>query len=241
MKPIFELTECLSPEDIRLYRTNQLGDADRHRVEDHLLDCPLCQAAVEGQPTESDEAMASIFAKIDARVEQTAAPVRKLPFWTFNRIAATVLFLIVGTAVVWYAQSERGGISPDTNIALRGVAESLAKTSFPEGVDLYNNKNYRASLTYFEKALQEQPEDAVASFYAGLSALETGDLPTAEQYLRQARFNGDQIYEEASWSLVQVYRQLNQSESTKAVLQDLLKLDTPGTRKRAQQMLEELQ
>lgn len=48
MKPIFQIHQCLSEENIKGYLTNRLSEEERFRVENHLLDCPLCSDAVDG-------------------------------------------------------------------------------------------------------------------------------------------------------------------------------------------------
>lgn len=51
--------------------------------------------------------------------------------------------------------------------------------SFPQGVDLYQQKQYAAAVPYFEKAVQEAPNDGKPNYYLGLSYLALGDTKNA--------------------------------------------------------------
>ena len=48
MKEIIVPTPCLTQQEIRNYLQSNTDDEKRYRIENHLLDCPLCNAAVEG-------------------------------------------------------------------------------------------------------------------------------------------------------------------------------------------------
>mgnify|MGYP006299637873 CR=1 FL=1 len=48
METLFESTPCLTDADIRKYVGQDLNPEDRFRVENHLLDCPLCSEALDG-------------------------------------------------------------------------------------------------------------------------------------------------------------------------------------------------
>ena len=102
---VFQSTECLSQEEIRLYLKGELNEAARYRIENHLLDCPLCSDAVEGfaseynfdENRELDELKTAINRKI-------AEPpnLSKSTIFTLNRIAAAIIFLIISSATIFY-------------------------------------------------------------------------------------------------------------------------------------------
>jgi hypothetical protein len=48
MQLLFQEHKCLSEKDIQNYINGQLSTDERHRLENHLLDCPLCDDAVDG-------------------------------------------------------------------------------------------------------------------------------------------------------------------------------------------------
>jgi anti-sigma factor RsiW len=48
---IFQVSNCLGREELRAYLEDPISAEDRRRVENHLLDCPLCSDALEGLET----------------------------------------------------------------------------------------------------------------------------------------------------------------------------------------------
>ena len=48
MEKLFSSSKCLGQDEIQKYLKEQLTNQERFRVENHLLDCPLCTDAVEG-------------------------------------------------------------------------------------------------------------------------------------------------------------------------------------------------
>ena len=53
-KLVFQPLKCLDENDIRLYLSGEVDQSARYRIENHLLDCPLCEEAVEGYAAEYD-------------------------------------------------------------------------------------------------------------------------------------------------------------------------------------------
>ncbi|UYQ94719.1 zf-HC2 domain-containing protein [Chitinophaga horti] len=47
-RDIFVETSCVSQQELLDYLQGRLSDADRHRVEMHVADCPFCSDALEG-------------------------------------------------------------------------------------------------------------------------------------------------------------------------------------------------
>lgn len=47
-RDIFVETSCVSQQELLDYLQGRLPEADRHRVEMHLADCPFCSDAMEG-------------------------------------------------------------------------------------------------------------------------------------------------------------------------------------------------
>ena len=45
---IFMPSQCLAGEEVKAYLDGSISEEGRRRVENHLLDCPLCSDAVEG-------------------------------------------------------------------------------------------------------------------------------------------------------------------------------------------------
>ena len=74
-------------------------------------------------------------------------------------------------------QAKVGPVSP----AVGGTALPAAALgeSFNQGVALYQQRQYAAAIPDFQKAIQENPADANASYYLGASYLGLGDMKNA--------------------------------------------------------------
>ena len=84
-------------------------------------------------------------------------------------------------------------------IALTGCDTALEKYR-KEGVKLYNEQKYDASMVALERALQEDRFDAVSNAYEGLIHEQKGELEQAEYHYRLA-INADPSNEEAKAGL----------------------------------------
>lgn len=95
---------CLSRDEMLDYISGKLNDVQQHHVESHLLDCELCQDAMEGleQLTSTDK-----FKVIDARMQEgidelleqeEQVKVSVLFPW---RMAAAIALIFVSTLVLW--------------------------------------------------------------------------------------------------------------------------------------------
>ncbi|MEM1318755.1 MAG: zf-HC2 domain-containing protein [Bacteroidota bacterium] len=251
MKKILAPSKCLSAETLQAYLKEELDEEQRYEVENHLLDCPLCSAAVEGFAQHYDfEADAQLAELQAARPRAEVAPVVQLPRrrpW-LNRIAAAMLLLIVASAALLYWQSqsnerlyrayyERPG--GELLAALRSAGAS-EQGDFARAIALFNEERYIESLPYFEAYLSEGVEDAAAQFYAGVAHLEAGQPAAATNYLKTARINSDQFYEEASWYLILTKVRMEEREEAKALLKELLKYEEGYYQKQAEGLLEQL-
>lgn len=250
MEKIFTATGCLSRAEIQHYLDDALSKERRFKVENHLLDCPLCAAAVEGfessSTAESEGALDDLYAAIDQRTSfpATEAPTRTIRPW--NRIAAAIAFLIVaGAAWLYFNQTNTDqnylAYFEDATVssAVRGEGSDLLTEDLIAGVRLYEKENYQGSLSFFEDYLETQ-ESGVAHFYAGLSALKTGALGLAEEYLKTARLNEESLYESTTWYLVKIYLDRGESDKAKQLLQELTVVENGFYSEQAQKLLEEI-
>ena len=74
-------------------------------------------------------------------------------------------------------QAKVGPASPASGAAALPVASP--GESFNQGVALYQQRQYAAAVPDFQKAVQENPADANASYYLGASYLGLGDMKNA--------------------------------------------------------------
>ena len=97
-KLVFQPMKCLSQDEIRLYLIGELDESSRYRVENHLLDCPLCSDAVEGFAEnynfDKDEQLDELKKAISKKSIQAPLGSKEI-YWTLNRIADGLLSLSV--------------------------------------------------------------------------------------------------------------------------------------------------
>ena len=252
MKKILTSSECLSEELLQAYLKEQLDEEQRYKVENHLLDCPLCSAAVEGFAQhynfDADEQLAELQR---ARPQESPLRVARLPRrlpW-FNRIAAAMLLLVIAAAAVLYWQSQHNERlyqayyeSPGGELlaALRSGSTS-EQSDFTQAIALFNEERYAESLPYFDAYLAAGPEDAAAQFYAGIALLETGQPAAAADHLRTVRINSEEFYEEASWYLILANVRMEETKEAKDLLGELLQYKNGYYQKQAEELLERLE
>lgn len=237
MKNLFSTTKCLSAQQIEDYLAEKLDPESRFEVENHLLDCELCSAAVDGFAESYDfekdqtlEQLANRFPKSEEAREAQLKPLRRNYRW-LNRIAAAAAIIILPLAawLYWNAQADDRLFysyfeSYDSDyLAVRGVAEEVSPM-LQQAMEVYQQKEYLRSIPLFEAYLTQVPENTIAAFHAGLASLEAGQASKAVQYLEIVRLNDADYYEDASWYLVLAYLQLDQREEARGTLDDLAKI-----------------
>ena len=106
---IFAPTECLSEDILIKYAEGKTTDAEKHTVEKHLIDCPLCSDALEGFAVLKNSRkflshQADLRQRISSRVEAGGGATQNNRFFLFRyrtplAAAASVLILI---SLVWF-------------------------------------------------------------------------------------------------------------------------------------------
>ncbi len=249
---VFQGTKCLNEDEIRFYLNGTLGESSRYRVENHLLDCPLCAEAMEGFANEykfgQDQQLAELKEAIKGKT-RIVPKSREVHFWTINRIAAAILLIIIPSAAwfYWNAQNSEKSYLAELQSSkglienVRGGEEFPAGIQYNEGLEFYRNENYRASLFFFDYLLESEPENSIAHYFAGLSALNLGELEEAIENLSYARFNDEKYYEDATWNLVLANLGLGKKEEAKALIAELLKIEGGFYSDKAEKLLKEIE
>ena len=255
MKKIFNTTPCLSQEEIRQYLAKDLPEDRRYELENHMLDCPLCHDAVEGFAAhynfEGDSQLSEIEETIQLREqaapEAKARPIRRL---LLNRIAASLLFLILATSAILYWQSghqerlyQAYYESPDTDLfaGLRsGSASSDTEGALDQAMNFYKQKAFEQSLPHFEEYFAQSPENATANFLAGTAYLEVNRLASAEEHFHISRINSGVFYEQATWYLALIHIRVGNKEEATVFLNELVKGSQKSYRDKARTLLKEL-
>lgn len=208
MKAIFEDTTCLSMQEIKAYQAGTLNQKQQFRVERHLVDCELCNGAVEGFANSPDEkkdrAQLSILAK------QLGATKSNATSFYVKQVAAILVLAIIGSAFIgyWnYTKSERlfarfyeHPVAVDINLRTpTATAHSIQRA---EAFVAYQHGDYTRASALLEAYLdQVQPLDAEAAFYAGIAYLQVQNYRSAIDWLNKVRINAPKQYEKATWYL----------------------------------------
>ena len=229
MKPIFQIHQCLSEESIKGYLTNRLSGEELHRVENHLLDCPLCTDAVDGY--------AALQADQNAGKEAGRQAVRlQMSNWRFFSAAAAILALIA--AVVWLFPGQPSSeqlytayYSPyDSDLDIRfrqsGETTNPADTPLTKGLRAYAEKDYAGSIPQLEAYLVENPDHLVSRFYLALAKMEEGRDEEAILQFDAVQKAGQEYSEESTWYLALLYVKNDRIDEAKALLNALIR---PGS------------
>lgn len=235
MKPIFQEHDCLSEGAIQEYVNSRLSNTDRHRVENHMLDCPLCSDAVEGYT----------FLKEEKR----PAGARVLNWRLFSMAAAALVLL---AAAVWIYSSPSGeealfaqyyeSYQSDLDIQLRKSGESAqtTNTGLARGLKAYQAKDFSTAIAEMDGFLKENPDHAVARFYLGTAQMADARWTDAEQNLGMVRSTGMEYWEEASWYLALIYVKTSRTESAKETLEALVEPGSGRYYEKAKELLEKI-
>ena len=88
--------------ELRAYAAGTLTPAEQHRVEAHTLDCERCADLVEGfsmsDAATTDQAVASLRTRLQARTGPTAKPASSGWAWPRVAAAAALLGVVAGPA-----------------------------------------------------------------------------------------------------------------------------------------------
>ncbi len=235
-----EIKSCLTETQIKNYISEMLPDKERFGVEDHLLDCPFCADAVEGLSDHYDFEKDSSLEKLDThfeeklrREEALIKPLNAPRLFSINRIAAGILFLLLPLAgwMYWtsnvdqnlYASYMPENAAPSATMRSGGGVVAL-EMPVVQAKKLFAEKRFEASLLACEEVLEKNPQHPLATYYAGLSALESGHSELARHYLSGLRINEPDFYEDATWYLALTEVKAGEKAAAKVLLEELMKL-----------------
>ncbi|HEB62641.1 MAG TPA: hypothetical protein ENI82_05765, partial [Bacteroidetes bacterium] len=178
MKTILRETACLTKKEIQAYLNDALHDDDRYRVESHLIDCPLCNAAVEGFAQQynfgEDKYLEKLETAISSQKEiEEKNAMTNSKFSLMNRVAAAVLLLLIGVASLLYWKNQKPERlflsyfeSLDIDNTLRGTRDNASmKTELDLGIKDLNNHSFEKSIGHLNAFLKENPEHIAANYF----------------------------------------------------------------------------
>jgi len=220
---------CLTKSEIHRYVNKTATKQERFEIENHLLNCNLCDAALEGYTLHADEVYMS-------------SP--KKQFWIYLA-AAILLELITAIAFIGYKNANQPATTfaefyqkPQWDGQSRGENES---DQYTQAIQIYNQGNYAAALSAFEDLIKTNPEDNQLRLYQGIAYLENGNLSLAEDELQTVRINSDIYFEEASWYLALLKVRSKNNVEASHLLEELLNIKNGFYHEQATQLKNELQ
>lgn len=232
MNSIFQQTDCLSPKELENYLQHNLKGAALFKVENHLLDCELCSAAVEGFSSSDDWATElELSQSIDfGAVPETTKVVQMPLIRRAIAVAAMVGLPLVAGLWYWNAQQNERLFSEhyayyesDVTVTTRGDTDNALQIEkqLKAALEAYESKDFQKSQVIFDKLIAKNKEDIVATFYAGLSSLAKEDAKKSIAYLETVRFNSNEYYEASTWYLALANLKIDKKKEAKALLEDL--------------------
>lgn len=251
MNSIFKRRSCLSPWEVRQYLNDELSDEQRYEVENHLLDCELCSAAVDSYAENGDfhtfeEDIQVIQDKVNV---STNALSRRRIAW-INRAAAIVLLLIIGYAAFRYwsaSKHERTFAAffepaPNTYITYRSAGPEAPPMpeELAQALEYYDAEAFELSLPHFENYLEEQPDDLRALLLAASAQLQAGQAERAEQYLLRLEARGETFQGQVPWYMALAYLRQGKMAQARSKLEEVLADQASPFREQAKRLLERL-
>lgn len=221
MKSIFTTSDCLSLQQLQDYQDGRLSKAAQRRVEEHLIDCPLCDGALAGLEQSQDS-------------HQDASQIRSLRFrdkstFRFSRIAAILAIGIVLLAAFWFRPqldnqslfSSYYQVPQPTQVQLRGTPNDEAHQNIQSALAAYQGGKFKLAISLFEQHLETFPGDDQAYLWMSIAHLESGNDEKAIQLLQELKVKGQTYYEKASWYLTLAYIKKGEANLAEEVAKEL--------------------
>lgn len=249
MNPVFAKRGCLSRQELLQYLRGDLGNGQRHEIENHLLDCPLCSAAVEGlAQSENMEEVEEELESLQGLPLRRRAPRPRRTAWA-NRAAAVGLLLLLAYAGYRYwgaTASERlfaAYFQPMENryITLRSAGEPPIEPELQTALDFYTSGDFTASLPHFRNYLATHPGDGQAALLAANACLQSGEAPAAEAYLLPLESKDRQWNGRVKWSLALAYLKQSKTKAARALLEEISGTDYSDYREEAGKLRAQLE
>lgn len=254
MNQIFQEDRCLSRREIAKYIGGKLNKAESFRVENHILDCPLCEDALEGYDTDEFEKLNSVesFESFSKKLSpQREAKIRRLSnTFILRRIAAAVLVLIIAVGGFMMLSTPSNNElyqayfeTYESDISPRRGGESKAVEIHPllkEAMDLYDDHNFEASLPVFDKYIAIEKEDHFANFYAGMANLESGKMAEGIKFLEFVKNSGSNYGNDGTWYLILAKLKVGERAEAKNLLIEYLKNNKVPYHEKGKALLEKI-
>lgn len=223
---------CLTKAEIKAYLDKTLSEQERFEVENHLLDCNMCEDAIDG------------YIQYPQELQQASYTSSSMKKW-FS-IAASIFFLALGGfAIFQYKFANRSDSvfaqfyqKPNWDNQTRG---DEASSAYSEAIQNYNQGLYQAAVPSFDSLLKNHEEDNQIRLYKGIAHLEMHQYEEAEKELGTVRINSDLYFEEACWYLALLHIKMKKTQEANAYLDEIIELENSFYQDQALEMKNRLQ
>ena len=256
MDKLFNNRACLQPQEVTAYLEQSLSEEQRFAIENHLLDCPLCDAAVEGYAQANPELTQQHLEQIQAAIPGLKPPpsatapseakLRRLPRWRNWAAAAAAIALLITAGMIYSNQGPASSAELFAQVytpyespfagTRSGGEEGLP---FADGMSAYQDGNYELALQNFNAVLASSPTESIAHLHAGMANLQLEKTEAAIKHLSTVRLNAPVLYGPASWYLALAHLKAGDINSCKAILEQILPTEKEHYPK-AQELLKQL-
>jgi len=215
---------------IQKYLDHDLTDKDMKRFEADLESSPELQADL-GLYQEIDEALADTEVLsfrdqlTDLRKEtkkdgkNAKAPIRFNKPWHYAATAAIALILAIGLASVLDRPLSNKDLLKkyykpyEVALMNRSLNDPTTETYLTKASLFYQEGDFQNAIEHFELFLENQPDNAGAQLYLGISLYEEDRYHDAEASLNKVVDHQDNLYvDKAEWYLGLCYLALNENE-----------------------------
>lgn len=236
MNNLFKNESCLSANELKAYAARRIGKHGRRRVEQHIMRCTLCFDALEGHQIAARKSEPPLFKIHARRIVRYAA-------------AAAAIIGVSGLAIWHLAQDTGSSLYSEYYHAYRlDLVEQVRSesTTAPHEAELaraqraYDSGDYATAIDILEQYDGDEVEPARIDFYEGVAHLEAQSYQLAKGVFRKAYRHGkDVLQQDAAWYLSLAHLRLNEIDSARILLQDLVS-QSPSYRRDAAELLEKL-
>lgn len=226
---LLDAKSCLREAELEGYVKGELSGEERFRVENHLLDCPLCSDAVEGYQLAQTKVSLPELSELQKKWAGSGKSQDSRPRVIRMVLMRAAAIAVIVLAAYWgfFRQQSSGQLFDqyystyqlDIPINMRSVDNASAMLpTLVEALQEYDSGYYESSLQASQKALSEDPDNEIALYYQSLAQLELGDVASSVEGLKKVA-EGNGIYKDkASWYLGLTYLKLGETEKSKQLL-----------------------
>ncbi len=244
---IFAKRQCLSRSELLDFVAGNMTDAEQHEIENHLLDCPLCESAIDSLNANPQLliALPSEYPGVKSELAKKRSVIG-IPF-IMRWAAALLIPIVAGFAVYFYTKSNDYKSSltmevaplPPEQLVTRGEQSEQNSSEDLKASHLYQLADYKKAAEAYKVLLANEPDNENYMLYLGISLLLDKQLKEAIPNFESLRFNSAKYYEPASWYLAISNIQLNENDNARLLLQELAAKQGDYTEK-AQEMLKQI-